>query len=277
MPAIAILLTVYNRKETTLGALHLLHNIISKYDINFDIYMLDDACTDGTGEAVLQTFPNIKIIHGNGHLYWSGGMCKIWKIAMETDYYDYFLWFNDDAMLYDNAFEELFSPIKALGNDVIVSGAFEDDNGKTSYGGRDKKDNILNPNGSLQEIYLMNGNWVIIPKQVVEKIGLIDGIYTHSFGDWDYGCRAIKAGIKVLLTRNYVGKTNRHDNTPAPYDIKYSFKQRINFLSQPKYNPYYEFIFTKRHTNILKAIRKYIFPYLYAFCPLIYKIKQKIK
>lgn len=273
---IAVLLTVYNRKETTLKALSLLHKVISKYnDINFDIFMVDDGCTDGTVDEVKLKFPKVYIHKGNGQLYWSGGMHKAWEIATATADYDYFIWFNDDAMLYDNALDELLAPMKEFGNDIIISGAFVDDSGNASYGGRNKNGNILSPDGTLQEIFLMNGNWVIIPKQVKAKIGLIDKVFKHSFGDWDYGCRARKAGIRVLLTKSYVGRTNRHDGIPAPYDNQFSLKRRIKFLFHCKYSPYLQYIFAKRHYNIIKAIYVYFSAYIYMLCPFLYKIRHK--
>ena len=57
MKRIAVLLTVYNRKEVTLKGLRSLYNAIAflknlhpKKDYCFDVYMTDDGCTDGTGD-----------------------------------------------------------------------------------------------------------------------------------------------------------------------------------------------------------------------------------
>lgn len=47
----------------------------------------------------------------------------------------------------------------------------------------------------------MNGNVVLVPKSVVDKIGIINPIYHHDLGDVDYGLTAQENGIKVYATR----------------------------------------------------------------------------
>lgn len=62
---IAILLTCHDRKEKTLKCLHSLYSTYK----NYDTYLVDDGCTDGTPEAVMATFHNVHIIKGNGNLF----------------------------------------------------------------------------------------------------------------------------------------------------------------------------------------------------------------
>ena len=102
---VAVLLTVFNRKDITLKGLSTLYAAMKPVEdkYSFDVYMTNDGCTDGTPEAVKNCFPDVHIINGNGNLYWSGGMRKAWDVAAKTHDYDYYLWFNDDAVLYENA------------------------------------------------------------------------------------------------------------------------------------------------------------------------------
>ena len=79
-----------------------------------------------------------------------------------------------------------------------------------SYGGLDAKRNKVVPNGELQEIVYMNGNLVLIPNSVVEKIGLIDPHFHHLGGDYDYGFTAKKNDIKIYTTRQYIGISERN-------------------------------------------------------------------
>lgn len=62
MKSIAVLLTVFNRKEQTLQCLSNLfaQTIPNGYDL--DVYLTNDGCTDGTPEAVSTQFPQIIII-----------------------------------------------------------------------------------------------------------------------------------------------------------------------------------------------------------------------
>jgi len=279
MKKTAVLLTVYNRKNITIQGLNHLQQAISNVsNISFDIFLVDDNSIDGTVEAISSHFPNIHIINGDGNLFWSGGMRLAWETALKKDNYDYFILFNDDAMIYPNALFALFEADKNFHNKAIISGAFCDTYGKVSYGGRDKTEKIITPNGLYQNIYLMNGNLVLIPNTIVQSIGIIDSIFRHSLGDWDYGCRAIKAGFEVILTPCYIGETDRHDQCIAePFLKKYTLRQRIKKLYSPKHHPKLSWIFNIRHMGIKKALKTLFIEHLYVFFPKAAVIVRKIQ
>lgn len=282
----AVILTVFNRREVTLKGLRTLYRAIEYLQeerpdegYEFDINMTDDGCTDGTADAVRKEFPKVQIIQGNGNLYWSGGMRKAWQTAIDSnEKYEFYLWFNDDAELYENALEVMFDSYANSDKSSIISGAFCDKDGNASYGGRDRKSNILTPNNELLPIYLMNGNLVLIPTTVVEGVGIIDKVFTHSFGDWDYGCRAIENGYGVFLSAQYVGETERHDNDIEPFlNPKYTLGKRMSLLYSKKHSAIKSFIFCKRHFGFLKALRVIAIQNIYAILPKLYDIRRCIK
>lgn len=278
MKRIAVLLTVYNRKEVTLKGLRSLYNAIAflknlhpKKDYCFDVYMTDDGCTDGTGDAVKEEFPGVYVVQGDGNLYWGGGMIKAWEKAVDNKVeYHYFLWFNDDSILNEDALELFFRKQgNEQGNDIIV-GAFCDKNSCPSYGGRIGKKKI-SANGEYQEIELMNGNLVLIPHLVYEKVGMIDRHLIHSEGDFDYGLRAKKKGFRLLLTPRNVGYAERHDEEiPKCYSKDLSFKQRWTMLHSPFYSPFNHFIFNTRYKGIVKASFSLMICYVSVLFPAIY-------
>lgn len=259
MKHIAIILTVFNRRETTLSGLRQLHKVIKMTtDVNVDVYMTDDGCTDGTAEAVFEEFPKIKIIQGDGSLYWSGGMRKAWDVAASSDEYEYYLWYNDDAMLYDDALNIMLNTINEEGDLTIVSGTFRNkDNGNTSYGGW-SKDFKLVPINPLknEEVFFMNGNFVLISRSVYKMLGNIDAKYKHSLGDWDYSARGYKQGIRTVITKRFVGTTSRHDGNgiSSAYDKNLSIVKRIKNLYSPFNNPSCTWHFKKTHFGLLSAI-----------------------
>ena len=270
---VAILLTVYNRKNVTIKALTKLTSILQKdKKRHYEIYMTNDGCTDGTPVEVQRLFPTIHIINHSGNLYWCGGMNLAWSVSLEQQF-DYYIWFNDDAMLNDKALNLLFQPIEKFGNMVIVCGAFKSMSGIVSYGGKDRRGNLIEPNGVFKEIHYMNGNWVLISQEVFLKLGMIDSMYTHSLGDWDYVLRARKMGIKVFLTGAYVGSTDRHDDEVLFCRRELSLKQRIQYLYSPKYSVIASFRFKRRHLGLFKAIFSILASHLYILFPFLYKIR----
>lgn len=277
MKKIAILLTVYNRKETTINGLRQLYNSLKTctHNIKYNIFLTNDGCTDHTEKEVNKYFPDIIIINGSGNLFWSRGMNLAWKFAVDYDKYDYYIWFNDDAILNSISFDLLFEPIKKFGDNIIVSGAFKDSKGEPSYGGRIRQNQIMEPNNSFQEINLMNGNLVLIPKMVFNQLGFIDSHYYHSLGDWDYGLRAKEKDIKVLLTAQYVGVTDRHDCDTLPfYNPHKRIIERFKLLYSHKYSVISTVYFHKRHSGLIKGIKYFIASNLYTLFPLLYHNKE---
>ena len=120
MIQLAILLTSYNRKEKTLACLRSVYSQEDISNVNFEIYLVDDNSTDGTGQAVKIEFPNVHVFKGNGDLFWAGGMRYAWREAIKTKKsFDYFLLLNDDTLLLNGAFKNLFADLKTMKNEQI--------------------------------------------------------------------------------------------------------------------------------------------------------------
>ena len=275
MSNIAVLLTCFNRKNKTLACLTALMNgVIPKDDI-MDIYLVDDGCTDGTGEVVKQKFPQVNIIQGTGNLFWNRGMHLAWKTSANTKDYDFYLWLNDDTTLYEHAVEDLFSVYHAVGgNDVIVCASLQSPTTKkTSYGGFGKNGLLVDPNGTNQECMTMHGNCVLIPRSVYQKVGNLDDCFRHAIGDLDYGHRARKVGVKIFTTPDYVGTCERNA-TPAKWCLKTTpFLKRIKILHSPLgyAEPIPFFIYEKRHFGMIIALKHLITIHIRVIFPKLWK------
>lgn len=256
-------MTVHNRRDTTVECIDRFYkcNHIENYEIDF--YMMDDGSTDGTSETVAQKFPQIKILHGDGHLYWNRGMYYCWKEAIKI-HHDFYLWLNDDTMLFKNALDILFNNYNKAGEFSIISGCCCDTEtkSKVAYGGRNKH-GLITPNGELQNILSMNGNIVLIPNCVIEKIGINDPYFQHGLGDFEYGYRAKKNNINVFTSTYYIATCDRHDKLNKSYDKKYPLKERLAYLNTPfGPNPKEHFYLNKRHFNTFIALKSFFSPYI---------------
>lgn len=262
MRSIAVLLTVHNRKETTLKCLSTLYLNMKQCssDYNLDIYLTDDGSTDGTSEVVSEKYPDVHIIKGDGTLFWCRGMISSWKTAVSQKQYDYFLWANDDTILFQNAFALMFQSNSLCGDNAIIGGSFcSIVDGHVTYGGKTLAGRDLVPNGAVQEFDLLHGNLVLVPKAVYKQIGMLDETFHHGIGDYDYGLRAIKKGIKLYLTPVCVGTCEGHLAFSKCNDAKYSLLQRFRFLYSPLGpNPNEVFVYTRRHYTLFKAIAVYL-------------------
>lgn len=276
---VAVLITVFNRKEITLKGLESLYVAINSLgkDYSFDIYLTDDGCTDGTGDAVKEKYPQVVIVKGNGQLFWGGGMNQAWKAALESnERYDYFLWYNDDSDIFPDALRIMFDTVS---KDTVVTGAFRNQEGNVSYGGKTENDQLIAPNNQLQEIVKMNGNLVLIPHNVFMSVGLIDKNYIHGGGDFDYGYRVRENGFKVLLSPKYVGIAERHDEfIPRYCNKEIPFTKRWNILHNPMNSPKIHFRYNMKRDGIFKAVVYLFICYIGVCFPSLYiKVKTSIK
>lgn len=272
---IAILLTVHNRKETTLRCLISLYNALEKVnEHSFDVYITDDKSTDGTVEYVKERFPNVNILFGNGNLFWCRGMIFAWEYASKVKDYDFYIWLNDDVLLFKNSIDALLKSSIVTNQSAIISGAFRSEfNDEPTYGGI-IDNRILIPNTKLQEFNILNGNLVLVPRIIYNKIGMLDSHYHHGVGDHDYGLRAKKAGFKLYLTQVYVGYCERHDKIKLKcYNSDYNIFNRFRFLYSPLGpNPIINNKYFFNHYSLLYALNVFftvnivtLFPFLYGF------------
>ena len=186
---IAVLLTVYNRKEKTLRCLESLmesHRRASS-EISFTIFLTDDGCTDGTAESIVKAdfqMP-IHILQGNGALFWNGGMIRSWKAALQdAQNYDGYLWLNDDVVVFPEFWNDLSiannASIKTYGKKGIYVGSTRSAvSGEFSYGGFNfvnrwtLKDKFIKPDGnSFQPCQCAHGNITDVSHEVIASQGI---------------------------------------------------------------------------------------------------------
>ncbi len=253
MKKIAILITCFNRKTQTLACLERLFQINN----DIDVFLVDDGSIDGTTEAVSYKYPEVILISGNGNLFWNRGMHLAWQEASKK-IYDYYLWLNDDVTLDLNAFEELFQCAAITENQSIITGIIRSQDNEIIYGGTQNKKLII-PNGFLNPVENLNGNTVLVPKSVFDKIGILDPYFHHDLGDVEYGWRATMNNIKVLTSRVSIGFGIKNDICRVRKN-NISINNRMKLLYSPLgSNPFVNFYFKKKKFGFIHALFYFFF------------------
>jgi len=206
---VAVLMTCYNRVETTLRCLRGLFAQKLPEGWLLDVWLVDDGSDDGTGARVAAEFPLVNVMAGGG-LFWCKGMRLAWDRAVEAADYDGYFWLNDDVSLVDGALAGLARDIATVGDEAILIGACSTDGpeGEIAYGvsGGTGRWGKLVPTGVPQVTKgTMSGNFVWVPRTAFEKVGPIYGGYSHGYGDYDYGWQADKKGVARYLCSQVVG------------------------------------------------------------------------
>ncbi|NDV96117.1 glycosyltransferase family 2 protein [Dysgonomonas sp. 521] len=262
MKETAILVTCYNRVETTLKCLDALFEINIPKDITFDIYLVDDGSPDNTGRIVQSKYPQINVMQGTGSLFWNQGMRLAWEEARKEKDYDFYIWLNDDTILEKNAFITIFSDYNTLleKNQIsIISGVCCSPKTSTvTYGGRDSNYNFIVPKGVPIKCKYINGNFTLIPKKIFNTVGNLSNSFTHSMGDVDYGLRAAKASFTCFISSCFIAKCER--NKISDWENPHvSMRRRFRSLYSKKGFCFPEYIILlMRHTNILTTLKSVI-------------------
>lgn len=273
MKNIAVLLTCFNRKDKTRKCLETLQ--LDKHP-ECDVFLVDDGCTDGTTQMVKKDFPKVKILEGDGTLFWNLGMRFAFLEAYEHRY-DFYLWVNDDVAFEGDviskmvkAFEE--ASFKKNSRKVIVTGyTFDVAHKEITYGGYKLqkavvpiKLQMVQPSSKLEECDTFNGNCVLIPIEVVDMIGVNCERYHHSQGDVDYGLSAKKAGCSIVLTNFPVGCCEKNEGARIWNDIHYKapLSEKKKVMNSLRHRPKDEWkYFTKKFGGKRWFLRYYL-PYL---------------
>lgn len=251
MLRIAVLMTVHNRREKTLRCLESLKDTLQPcIDIaSIKVFLTDDGCTDGTPDAILAgTYPfEVRILTGDGNLFWNGGMINSWKAAIDEGGWDGYLWLNDDAVVLPEFWQDLAQAdaysIKQYGKHGIYVGSTKDAvTGAYTYGGfvftnkLTLKDRMLPPNGEFQTCEAAHGNITYVSDEVVRKQGVFCDKYLHGGTDHDYTYLAYKAGFSILVLPNYSAacENDHARDGDRPDFFKMPLKERIAFLKSPR-------------------------------------------
>lgn len=245
---IAALLTSHNRRTKTLVCLQSL----LAFAPEVDVYLTDDGCTDGTAVAVREAYPQIHIVPGDGNLYWNRGMHRAWTEALRGDY-DYYLWLNDDVVLYPHFLQSLLACCPQ--GDALVCGLIEEAQSHAIiYGGCDRHKRLVGCSEAPQQLYWINGNVVLVPRRIVAQVGILDPYFIHDLGDVDYGMRVREAGFKVLSTPCAVGSGVRNDVCRVRRwnaSLVGRFRQLHKPLGSPLSRNYH---FRRRHFGVMHAL-----------------------
>lgn len=224
MTTIAVLLTCHERIERTLTCLAALEAQQGVDEVTFEVIVVDAGSRDGTADAVEARFPQATVLRRGDELFWNGGMRVALGHAVTLDP-DHYLWLNDDVDLDSDAVARLLAAHRQLRAEraapcIVVGSTRDTSSGELTYGGVDRPDRrrplhyeLVQPD-RLRRVETMNGNCVLVPREIVGAIGNLAAAYTHGMGDYDYGHRAELAGGEVWVTPGTIGTCDR--NPPRP-------------------------------------------------------------
>lgn len=262
MDKVAVVLTCHNRKQKTVQCIQ---SLLKNPGIDFYFVVVDDGSKDQTKEA-LEQIPKIKlkVITGNGSLFWAGGMREgLNYVLQQEEACDFVLLVNDDVVFLEHAVADLIG--QSEGN--VVAGAVCDRHGNTTYGGiQYKKRGIqyltCNP-GEHVMCDTFNANCVLIPSPIFRKAGNLDEHYRHSLADFDYGLSIKRLGFEIISSIGYVGVCEKNNKKGTWQDTSLTRMERIKKKESVKGAPAGPwFYYLKKNFGLGKAMLFSITPFI---------------
>jgi len=183
---------------------------------NYEIIVVDNGSKDGTSDLIKNNFPNVKLILNKKNLGFTGGN----NIGIKQASGNIVFLLNDDTKIHPDLIETLIKELKNSLKIGIVGpkiyfmpalSADRDEPNKIWFAGGKidwvKSDslhlgrNLIDKeliNDSKKEVDFITGCALMIKKEVIDKIGLLDDKFFAFYEDADWCQKAKKAGYQVI-------------------------------------------------------------------------------
>jgi GT2 family glycosyltransferase len=264
-PSLVIVATSFNRRAMTVAALRDAQRSAQHSGVAPQVVLVDAGSSDGTPDAVRTELSDVEVVSVTPDHYWAQGMRIAMTRAIATAP-DYLLWLNDDTLLFESAVATLLSAAASTPRGAIVVGAVRDaTTGERTYGGwvnTSRWGLRFSPapvEAGCVPCDAVNGNIVLVAREVYQRIGVLDAGFTHSMADYDYSLRARQADLPVLQAPGFVATCSRNPRAGGWKDRSLSLSQRVRLMRSPKGLPPREWArFQFRHgglsgpTNIIR-------------------------
>jgi hypothetical protein len=257
---LAVIIVNFNTKEKLRDCLQSVFNSQTRY--NFQVWVVDNASGDGSAEMVKKEFPQVRLIENQENV----GFAKASNQALRQARGRYYLLLNSDAEVLPDTFDKMIffmdnNPTVGISGCKVVKG-----DGKLDLACRRSFPNPVNaffrvaglsflfaksrmasynltylPEDEVVEVDSVMGAFLLIRREVMEQIGLLDEDFFMYGEDLDWCYRAKKAGFKVMyvpLTTviHHKGSSSRRVPGKALLEFHRAMQLFYDKYYQEKYN-----------------------------------------
>ena len=208
---IHVIIPVHNRLSMTRSCL----KQIGQQSIadRLSITVVDDGSRDGTRKMLATEFPDIRVIEGDGELFWAGAAAKaIEELRADFTAGDFFLMVNNDARLSPESIETLVATSEAYGRAGVAPAAISDGQAistgwapgsSTILNNFERQFDVMTNGGNAVEVKALFGRCSLFPVEILDppNVGNYDAeTFRHYYGDTDFCQRAGAAGFRFFVT-----------------------------------------------------------------------------
>jgi hypothetical protein len=210
-PKVFIIILNWNGCNDTIECIESLKNVTYG---NFSVVVVDNSSTDNSIDVIPKKYRDVAFIEMKKNTGFAGGNNIGINYALERGA-DYILLLNNDTTVEPNFLTELVKTAETDKNAGILGPKiyFHSEPARIWFAGGKlnwlktkgthpdylKIDNKMNPAGNPKKVDYITGCCLLIKKDVIKKIGLMNEDYFLYYEDADWCLRAHKAGWQIIF------------------------------------------------------------------------------
>lgn len=245
-PQVCVIILNWNGKEDTLHCLRSLQEV--DYP-RYQVVVVDNASDDGSPEAIRAAFPAVELIVNESNLGFSAGNNEGIQYALQSGA-DYVLLLNNDTQVDRMVLTALVrtceaDPAVGLASPKVF---YFDRPHVIYYAGARRGWLPLLPRligveeedrgqyEQLEEVDYIWGQAMLIKREVIESVGLLDPRFFMYYEDADYCLRAKRAGYKVVYVPTALVWHQVAKGTEGDYLTRWQYKVTSMWRFHTKYS-----------------------------------------
>jgi GT2 family glycosyltransferase len=242
-PLVIVVVLNWNGREDTLACLRSLQG--QSYP-NHRILVVDNGSTDGSGEAVRQHHPDVEVLQTGSNLGFAGGNNAgiAWALRQDAGYV---LLLNNDTEVAPDLLERLIERAQSDPSLGIVGariayhsqperlwayggGRFDVATGWVRHLLHPVPESQLRPRGHRH--FYITGCAMLLRRELIEEIGVLDEGYFHFCEDVDLCLRAERAGfgLGVAPGARLLHKVSATTRVSSPLFLYYNLRSRLTLV-----------------------------------------------
>jgi GT2 family glycosyltransferase len=203
------LIPAHNNKPEVLQVLRCLER--QRYG-DLEVLLVDDGSTDGTGEEVRRRFPRVRVLQGDGQLWWTGAnVLGVSDVTERARTGDFILLLNNDVSMDDDYVGELVKCSEHLGRAIVGSTIVDDERRDCMVAGLrlDRRLRVTEQTDAAaireseydDQVDVLPGRGTLVPLEVFRRIGTFNRRRLPHYGaDYEFSIRARRAGFRLAVS-----------------------------------------------------------------------------
>jgi len=241
-PLVICVILNTNRREDTLACLRSLQQ--QEY-ARLGVIVLDNACSDGSNEAIRAEFPQVEILTLAENRGYAGNNNIGIAAALERGA-EWVLVLNEDIVMAPRALERLVEAAQSEARIGIAgpmvyhhdeptviqsAGGIVDGRWRAAHAGQNQRD--CAQFGEMRQVDWVSGCAMLVRRAVIEQVGSLDARFFYYWEETEWCLRARRAGWRVAFVpaARIWHKGVRRDYQPGPNVTYYATRNRLLMMA----------------------------------------------